>query len=104
MTLSEITVTQCADREQQALVARKLRLNIFECTSLSFSDVKKSFIFWDITPCSPFIANRRFGGKCHLHLQGRRISYPCYLLYVDFLHGVFFDPEDDGDMYLRKVG
>jgi hypothetical protein len=30
--------------------------------------------FWDITPCSLLKVNRRFGGKCHLHLQGRRIS------------------------------
>jgi hypothetical protein len=36
-------------------------------------DVKSS-IFWDITPCSPFKANRRFGGTYCLHFQGRRIS------------------------------
>jgi hypothetical protein len=34
----------------------------------------KSSIFWDITPCSPFNVNRRFGGTCRLHLQGPRIS------------------------------
>jgi hypothetical protein len=33
----------------------------------------KSSILWDITPCSPLKANRRFGGTC-LHLQGQRIS------------------------------
>jgi hypothetical protein len=32
-----------------------------------------SYIFWDITLCSPLKVNRRFGGTCHLHLQGRRI-------------------------------
>jgi hypothetical protein len=31
-------------------------------------------IFWDITPCGPLKVNRRFGGICRLHLQGRRIS------------------------------
>jgi hypothetical protein len=36
--------------------------------------VVKSFIFWDMTPCSPLIFNRRFGRTYHLHLQGRRIS------------------------------
>jgi hypothetical protein len=36
--------------------------------------VVKSCIFWDVTPCSPLKLNRRFGGTCRLHLQGRRIS------------------------------
>jgi hypothetical protein len=30
--------------------------------------------FWDIILCSPLKVNRRFGGTCRLHLQGRRIS------------------------------
>jgi hypothetical protein len=34
----------------------------------------KSSVFWDITRCIPFKANRRFGGTCRPHLQGRRIS------------------------------
>jgi hypothetical protein len=34
----------------------------------------KSYVFWDITPCSPFKVNRRFGGTCRLHPQSRRIS------------------------------
>jgi hypothetical protein len=34
--------------------------------------VMKSSIFWDITPCSPFQVNRRFGGTYSLRLQGRR--------------------------------
>jgi hypothetical protein len=33
-----------------------------------------SYIFWDITPCSPVKVNRRFGRKYHLHLQGLRVS------------------------------
>jgi hypothetical protein len=28
----------------------------------------KSFIFWDITPCSPLSDNRLFGGTYRLHL------------------------------------
>jgi hypothetical protein len=28
-------------------------------------------LFWDITPCSPMEVNRRFEGKCRLHVQGR---------------------------------
>jgi hypothetical protein len=30
----------------------------------------KSTIFWDITPGSPLKVDWRFGGTCHLHLQG----------------------------------
>jgi hypothetical protein len=62
--------------------------------------VIKSSILWDITPSSPLEVNRRFGGTCRLHLQGWRIS----LLYVGFLFGLFFVPEDGGDMLLRNVG
>jgi hypothetical protein len=36
--------------------------------------VMKSSIFWDITPYSPLKVNRRLGGTCRLHLQGRRIN------------------------------
>jgi hypothetical protein len=36
--------------------------------------VMKSSIFWDITPCSPLEVNRRLGGTCRFHLQGRIIS------------------------------
>jgi hypothetical protein len=35
--------------------------------------VMKNTLFWNITPCSPLKANRRFGGTCRLSLQGRRI-------------------------------
>jgi hypothetical protein len=31
-------------------------------------------VFWDITTRSPFKADWRFRGTCHLRLQGRRIS------------------------------
>jgi hypothetical protein len=49
------------------------------------------YIFWDITPCSPLRVNRRFGGS------------PYYLFHVDFLVGLFFDPKDRGNMFLRNV-
>jgi hypothetical protein len=45
---------------------------------------EKTSIFWDITPCSP-----------------RKIKR---LLYAGFLFGIFFEPEDGGDMFLRIMG
>jgi hypothetical protein len=44
----------------------------------------KSSVFRDITPCSLLKVNRRFGGTCHLR-------------------DLFFDPEDEGNMFLRNV-
>jgi hypothetical protein len=41
----------------------------------------KSSVFWDITPCGS----------------------ACYLLFASFLLGLFFDPEDGGDIFLRNV-
>jgi hypothetical protein len=35
---------------------------------------KESSIFWDTTLYSPLKVNWSFGGTCHLHLQGRRVS------------------------------
>jgi hypothetical protein len=36
--------------------------------------VKDSYIFWDITPCSPVKVDRRFGGTYRYHPQDRRVS------------------------------
>jgi hypothetical protein len=60
----------------------------------------KSSIFWDITQCSPLKFNRRLEGTCRLHLQ----SSISYLLHAGFLLGLFFDPEDRGNIFLPKVG
>jgi hypothetical protein len=54
--------------------------------------VMKSTIFWDITPCSPLKVNRRFGGIHRLH-QG---------FHAGFLLGLFSEPEEGGDMFLRN--
>jgi hypothetical protein len=40
----------------------------------------KSFIFWGATPCSTSKVNRRFGGTCRLHLQGRKVFATCFML------------------------
>jgi hypothetical protein len=66
----------------------------------------KSIVLWDITPCSPLKVSGRFGGH-RVHLQGRRIG-PSALLAIFFHAGfllvLFFDPEDEGDMFLRNLG
>jgi hypothetical protein len=40
----------------------------------AISDYMYSYVFWDITPCSPLKVNRRLRRICRLHLQGWRIS------------------------------
>jgi hypothetical protein len=35
----------------------------------------KSSVFLAMTPCIPLKGDRRLGGTCRLHLQGRRISH-----------------------------
>jgi hypothetical protein len=74
----------------------------------------KNTMFWDITPCSLLKVNGRFGGTYRLHLQGRKISRArneresralfaaCF--HAGFLLGLFFGPEDGGDMLFRNVG
>jgi hypothetical protein len=61
----------------------------------------KSIIFWDITPCSPLIANGRFGGIHHL-LQGRKIigarNQRESMWQAGFFLDLFFDPEDGDDV------
>jgi hypothetical protein len=56
----------------------------------------KSSIFWDTKPCSPLKANRLFGGASpYLLATG---------IHAGFLLGLFPDPENGGDMFLRNVG
>jgi hypothetical protein len=66
--------------------------------------ILKGTIFWDIMPCCPLKVNRLFGGTYRLHLQGRQISRAGNQLesswHAGFLLGLFFDPEDGGDMFL----
>jgi hypothetical protein len=47
----------------------------------------KSIIFWDIKPCSSV---------------ERALLATCF--HVGFLLGLFFDPEDESDNFLRNVG
>jgi hypothetical protein len=72
--------------------------------------VSKSSIFWDITPFSPLKVNQGFGGTCRLHLLGQRIikagnqrENMWEAEFAGFLPGLFFDPEDEADIFLRNV-
>jgi hypothetical protein len=72
--------------------------------------VTKNSVFWYVTPCCLLNVNWRYGGTCYLHLQGKRISQArnqqssaCCLLYASFLLGLFFYPEDGGNMFLLNV-
>jgi hypothetical protein len=64
--------------------------------------VMKSSVFWDITLCSPLKFCRRFGGTCSLH-QGRITSHVRNQHEAGSNPGLFFDPEDAGDLFLRNV-
>jgi hypothetical protein len=68
---------------------------------------KEYYTFWDIRRCSPLV-NRRFRGTYRLHLQGRRISQARNqresMWQADPMLGLFFNPEDGGDIVLRNVG
>jgi hypothetical protein len=73
----------------------------------------ESTIVRDITPCSALSANRRLAGTYRLHLQVKKKSsatnqresrWPATCFHAGFLLGLFFDPADGGDMFLRNVG
>jgi hypothetical protein len=57
----------------------------------------KNAVFWDVEPCG-FIINRRFGGMCLLHLQGRFLEGADERLTKEIY------PEDGGDTFFRNVG
>jgi hypothetical protein len=64
----------------------------------------KISVFCDIAPCSPLKVSKRFGGTSSVHLDGRKQTRTlvCYLLHIGLLLGLFFDPENRGDMFFRN--
>jgi hypothetical protein len=70
----------------------------------------KNAVFWNVGPCRSAV-NRRFGGTCSRHLQGRKlrergtsVSQSAATCSRWFLFRGFFYPEDGGDTFLRSVG
>jgi hypothetical protein len=80
----------------------------------------KRTISWDITLCNPLRVNRSFGGIYRLHLQDRKISRGrnqresrclrakgrallATSLHAGLLLGLFFYPENGGDIFFRNV-
>jgi hypothetical protein len=59
----------------------KCRLSKVSASSISFK-----------TPCDPLNVNRRFTGSAY------------NLLHTGLLLGLFLDPEDGSDIFLRKIG
>jgi hypothetical protein len=80
---------------------KKVKLRVFKNTLLGRASFPfaRSYIFWDISPCSPLKVNRLFGGKCRLHLQcltriqARNQHEACS-----------FDPEDGDEIFIIDVG
>jgi hypothetical protein len=64
----------------------------------------KFSVFWNITLCSPLKVNRRFGGACRLHIQGRKIIQARNQHGAGHVLTSLFGPQDGGDILLRKVG
>jgi hypothetical protein len=54
----------------------------------------KSYILWDITPCSPVL----------IDVSKEHGYSACCLFYAGFPPDSLFYPEDGGDMFLRNVG
>jgi hypothetical protein len=67
----------------------------------------KTSILWDTTPCITLKVDRRFGGIYRLHLQSGGISQAINQHEAGIrrsLSGLFFNPEDKGDMFHRNAG
>jgi hypothetical protein len=110
---------------ETSVLTRATRRNIPEDTILHSHrrENLKSYVMntfcqlWDIAPWNPNV-NRRFEGKYHLHLKGWKSAEQettvkqvamgnSAQLYVPparwFPARVFFNPEDGGDIFLRRI-
>jgi hypothetical protein len=61
--------------------------------------IKRS-VYWDITPCSPVRASRRFGGT-HVYFLGQRVSQESN---QQVSLSALVKPQSEGSTFLRNVG
>jgi hypothetical protein len=84
----------------------KLPLLILRYWGIQRNSWKSSF-FWDITPCSLLIVSECLGGSRRLNFNGRRIIQERNQSETSSKQswnlGLFFDTEDGGDMFVRKI-
>jgi hypothetical protein len=69
----------------------------------------KSSVFWYMTPYSSLKVDGNFGATCRLLLQGRKVRQETNVeaggnQSSGFLFGLFFGPENGGDIFLWNVG
>jgi hypothetical protein len=50
------------------------------------------------------IKDKEFCHLGHNALKSTETSFACYLPHAGLLLGLFFDPEDEGDIFVRNVG
>jgi hypothetical protein len=69
--------------------------------------ITKNFIIWDITPCKPTESQQTFQRNISRPSSGLKNKPSQALLatcfHVFFLLGLFFDPEDGGEMSLSET-
>jgi hypothetical protein len=62
-------------------------------------------MFWDIIQCYPLKDNRHFASIFRIEVYAKQqTSTANKLLHGGFLLGLFFDPEDGSDVFIRNAG
>jgi hypothetical protein len=70
----------------------------------SHSGGYENYTFWDITPCNPLKAKRRFGGTVFSIFRIEEKTKQVTSMKAGGKQNLFFDPEDGGDIFLRNIG
>jgi hypothetical protein len=76
----------------------RLRFEVLTAVVMKISN------FCQLMSCSPLKFKQRFGGRSKNKPIKKSTSSASYLLHAGCLLGLFFGPEEEGDMFLRIVG